>query len=264
MTAPPGHHRPWLLRAPSADAMARVFCFPYTGCGASMYQRWPATLAGVELCPIQLPARENRIREPHYGTFEALADAVATGLAAFLDRPFALFGHCAGALMAYQTAVCLAARGLPVPARLFVSSQPAPDTPVTTGFVAMTDDELRAELARLVTGTGGRPTADMLDLYLSVYRPDLAASRAFRSAAPVCPPTRLTVIGWTDSGVPASSLDGWSAYGDATREELPGDHYDFLAAPAGLLHLLTAWPDRPPTAPAPLPAKERKSPSWTR
>jgi hypothetical protein len=73
----------------------------------------------------------------------------------------------------------------------------------------------------------------------------------------------LTVIGWSDSGVPSTSLDGWSEYGDVTREELPGDHYAFLAAPADLLHVLTAWPDRPAIPETTMTANGRTSPSWT-
>jgi surfactin synthase thioesterase subunit len=217
-----------------------------------MYLRWPAVVAGVAICPIQLPGRENRIGEPHFGGFDALAEAAGAGLAPFLDRPFAFFGHCAGALMAYQTTVRLASLGLMMPTRLFVSSQSSPQMPTASGFVTMNENELRAELARLFTDMGGRPTADMLDLCLSVYRLDLAAARAFRSTLPVPPPTGLTVISWADSGVSEGSLDGWSDYGDVIREDLPGDHYRFLAAPADLLHVLTAWPgspDRPLSSP---------------
>ena len=34
----------------------------------------------MEICLIQLPGRENRVREPHYGTYEELAVQLAESL----------------------------------------------------------------------------------------------------------------------------------------------------------------------------------------
>lgn len=185
---------------------------------------------------MQLPARENRISEPHFGTLEALANAACAGLSPFLDRPYALFGHCAGALQAYEVAIRLADRRS-APGRIFLSSQPPPDGAAgPSGFTAMSEPELRAELSRLLTGIGATPTEEMLDLYLSVYRPDLEAVRLYRHARPT--ETPVTVIGWIDSGVPAERLARWAAYGDVTFESLPGGHYDFLGAPPALQNLL--------------------------
>jgi hypothetical protein len=53
----------WFLREPSAESGARLFCLPYSGCGASMYRRWPRFLGDIEVCPVQFPGRENRFRE---------------------------------------------------------------------------------------------------------------------------------------------------------------------------------------------------------
>lgn len=250
-------HRPWLLRAPSGAAAGRLFCFPYSGCGASMYRRWPVHVRGVEVCPVQLPARENRIREPHYGTFEALAEAVAAGIEPFLDRPYALFGHCAGGLLAYEVALRLSG-GRP-PDRLFISSQPAPGEPAAAGFLVMTEADLRAELVRLIEGMGGRPTVDMLDLTMSVYRPDLAAARAYRPRRGRSPRTPVTVLDWTSSGVARAGLAAWTSYAAAAVEELPGGHYDFLSAPAALLRVLTDWLS-PAAGPQP---STRRDPQWT-
>lgn len=231
-----GAHRPWLLRAPTDEARELLFCLPYSGCGASMFGRWPRRVGFAEVCPIQLPGRENRITEPHFGSVEALADGLCAGLAPFLDRPYALFGHCAGALQAYEFTVRLADRGLPAPSRIFLSSQTPPDGAAEpSGFTAMSDAELRAELRRLLAAIRAVPTEELLDLYLSVFRPDLVAVRGYRQTRPV--PVPITVIHWAESGLAPGLLAGWAAYGDVTFESLPGGHYDFLGAPAGLLDL---------------------------
>jgi surfactin synthase thioesterase subunit len=174
--------------------------------------------------------------EPHFGTLEALADAACEGLSPFLGRPYALFGHCAGALQAYELGIRLAERRCPSPSRIFLSSQPPPDGAAEpSGFTAMSETELLAELSRLLTSMGAKPTGEMLDVYMSVFQPDLAAVRRYRQARPIGTP--LTVIDWTESGVPAERLAGWMAYGDVTFESLPGGHYDFLGAPPALQDL---------------------------
>lgn len=245
---PPSSHRPWLLRAPTADAAALLFCFPYSGCGASMFRRWPRTVGPAEACPIQLPGRENRIAEPHFGSLPALAEAACTGLAPFLDRPYAFFGHCAGALQAYEVTLRLADRGLPQPTRIFLSSQPPPDgTAAPSRFSVMSGPELHTELRRLLAALGARPTDEMVELYLSVYRPDLVAVSGYRQVRQV--PTPITVISWADSGLPPDQLAGWASYGDASFVNLPGGHYDFLGAPPVLLNLFQQWARSAATGP---------------
>jgi len=108
---------PWFLTSLSSEATARLFCFPYSGCGASMYRAWPRWVGSVEIVPLQLPGRENRMREPHYGTYEKLASALVADIGPYLDRPYALFGHCGGALPAAEPRcnlrrrVCLSRNG---------------------------------------------------------------------------------------------------------------------------------------------------------
>ncbi|MFG2926714.1 thioesterase II family protein [Streptomyces sp. NPDC048305] len=76
----------------------RIFCLPFSGSGASAFSAWPAAIDDAEICPVQFPSRANRLGHPHYGTYENLAVGLAEALEPLLDRPFALFGHCAGAL----------------------------------------------------------------------------------------------------------------------------------------------------------------------
>ncbi|WP_372352894.1 thioesterase domain-containing protein [Streptomyces sp. KL116D] len=59
------------------------------------------------------PAARTGSATPHYGTYEQLADDLVEALAPHLDRPFAFFAHCAGALPAYETVLRLAGLGLP-------------------------------------------------------------------------------------------------------------------------------------------------------
>jgi surfactin synthase thioesterase subunit len=227
----------WLLRRPNDDAAARIFCFPYPGAGASMFADWPHRVGPAELCRLQPPGRENRLRESHYGTYENLAEDVAEALAPYLDRPFAFFGHCGGALPGFATTLRLAELGLPTPAVLFVSALVAPHDGPHGRLLAMDDEQLAVELAELTRALGGTVEPDAIELGLSVLRADLDAHKRYHLAEPVRLPGAVTVFSWADDvDVRPELLTGWREYSDQVRHVvLPGHHYSVLPGPPALL-----------------------------
>ena len=226
----------WLTRTPSPDSSARLFCIPYSGCGASMYRNWPVSVGGLEICPVQLPGRENRMREKTFTSYESLADELADGLLPYLDRPYGFFGHCSSALAAYEAVVRLEQRGQCAPERLFVSSQVAPHQGPYGRFLELTTVQLRQEIHRMMEGLGATPVPGLVDLTLEILQSDIQVNRDYRVAEPVALPCPVTVIGWDqDVEVPAELMAGWSAYGTAVTELLHGEHYGFMEAPLELL-----------------------------
>ena len=234
---------PWFVRPQSTDAPARLFCFPYSGTGASAFSAWPAAIGELEVCPVQFPGRENRLAEPHYGTYENLADALVEALVPRLDRPFAFFGHCAGALPMFEAAVRLAEQGLPQPERLFVSGQAAPHDDVPDRMLSMSEAELRAELESVVRSRGIRPRPDMIDVGMAVLLRDLAAARAYRRPEPVAVHCPVVVLHWReDPEVSPDQLDGWRQYSDSVDVHVvDGGHHDFMNASDELQKLLAHW-----------------------
>ncbi|WP_345113907.1 thioesterase II family protein [Streptomyces drozdowiczii] len=227
----------WLLHRPSATAPCRLFCFPYSGVGASMYARWPSNVGSAEVCPVQPPGRENRLSEPHFGTFENYAEQAISQLQPYLDRPFAFFGHCSSALAAFATASQLERAGLPTPSRLFVSSQVAPHEPPYGRFLSMGDGELAREVTTLAKSMGSQLTPELLDLGLSVMKADIRAHKAYQLPAPVSLAGGVTAIGWdSDDEVRPELMAGWRAYGDDVRFiTVRGTHHTFLNAPLALM-----------------------------
>ncbi|MET3436053.1 surfactin synthase thioesterase subunit [Sphingomonas sp. 1185] len=196
----------------------------------------------TEICLIQPPARERRIRDPHYGTYEELAKQVIENLLPYFDRPFGFFGHCGGALPGFATALELHRRGLPTPTCLFISSQVAPHDGPFGRYLHLDDDELREELCGFVRRLGGEPNAELIEVGLTTLKLDLEANRQYVFAGPVRLPGLLRTISWIeDVEILHNQMTGWPLYADTGRFHstvLPGDHHEFLKAPAALLDAL--------------------------
>src|SRR3954465_4345628 len=89
--------------APDPGARVRIFCFPYAGGGAAAFLPWRPLFArhGIDFCCVQLPGRETRFGDPLVSSMPDLVRAICNGLNAHLGRPFSLFGHSMGAIIAY-------------------------------------------------------------------------------------------------------------------------------------------------------------------
>lgn len=252
---------PWLLRRPDPLRGARLFLLPYSGCGASMYHRWPRAVEELEVCPVQLPGRENRVREAIPDTYQELAAALVDGLTSYLDRPFVLFGHCGSALLAFEVAARLTVAGGPLPTAVIVSSQVAPSDGPAGRYLSMTDDELAEEMAMLIRSGGGDPLPAIVALGLRTLRADVEMNKRYRPATVVRVPSPVTAIGWdTDVEVPADTMAGWSRHAATAFHRLPGGHHRFLDAPPELTDvILRAHRDGVWDAPASTPQSAPRS-----
>jgi surfactin synthase thioesterase subunit len=234
---------PWFLSEPDPDVPIRIFLFPYSGCGASMFKQWPTRRPSphgdIDFIPLQFPFRENRTREPHYETYEALADELVPGIRDYLDRPYAFFGHCGGVLPAFEAAVRVAELGYRPPACFVASSQVVPHHGPHGRFLRLSTEELDAEIRMLLgrmTGNANFPE-EIIDIVRDVLVADVDANKKYSKPAPITVAPTLLSVGWEqDVEVPHQVMPDWADCADDTEVVLlQGDHYSFLEAPSPLI-----------------------------
>ncbi|MFD2762817.1 thioesterase II family protein [Micromonospora eburnea] len=234
--------RRWLAgRELSPEADFRLFCLPYAGGGAAVYRAWQeAAPAGVQVLALEPPGRGTRLREAPFRRVAPLIRSLADALTDALDRPYALFGHSMGGLLAFELARALRRRPVRQPAHVFVSAAASPGTAPTRPLLhCATDDEIRRRLAEL----GGTPpglldNVELMELMLPVLRADFAVLETYeyRSEAPLSVP--LTVLGGrADRIVPPKALGGWQRHTSAGSRLclFPGDHFFLHGATADLM-----------------------------
>lgn len=222
----------WLLHRSNPNARLRLFCLPYAGGGASIYRAWQSSFpAEIEVCSVQLPGRENRLMEPPFKAMEPLVAALAQALAGGLDRPFALFGHSMGGLIAYELAKLLRRGNGTAPLHLFISACHAPEIPDAKRWHDLGEQELMAEM-RKVPGFPAEVLehAELMQLVLPVIRADAAITETYvyRPAEPLDVPLTL-FASETDELIPRDSVDPWRNHTRAAFElNLVEGHHLFI------------------------------------
>lgn len=119
----------WIIKNQlNNDVRLRLFCLHYLGGGASAFRQWSDNFPPeIEICPIQLPGRENRINEQPFEDIESLVEKLTQILYPYLDKPFAFYGHSMGALVSFELARQLRRQHGLIPVHLFAAAYYAPD-----------------------------------------------------------------------------------------------------------------------------------------
>jgi medium-chain acyl-[acyl-carrier-protein] hydrolase len=236
---------PYLPQPPAEGGLA-LFCFPWSGAGASAFSGWRADArqGHVAVSGIQLPGRERRIAEPPPATLDELLEELTPALAAHCGRPFALYGHSAGALFAYAAGAALERLGL-LPTRLIVSGSRPPHRPLEHPPMHLLPEE---RLLEVVVEFGATPPAlvahpEIRTLILPALRADLRLAETYRVEEPrqlSCPVTAIAAH--RDETVAVETMALWrdTTSGDFDLVTIPGGHFAALEPANGMPPLVAA------------------------
>ncbi|MGW4325245.1 thioesterase domain-containing protein [Nocardia sp. NPDC004573] len=219
----------------------RLFCWPFAGGKAAAYTPWRRSLPDwVELCVIELPARQRHLAQTPIRRFTDLVDVALARVLPLTDLPFAFFGHSLGALTAYEVA-----RRLPegiAPRALLLGGAVAPHLPRPGRLSQLPDHEFAAAVGHY----GGIPpevreTPEVMALFLPALRSDFEIFDDYRfapAAAPTCPAHLFG--GRDDRQVAVTQLEAWRDVlpGLRSTELLPGGHFFLVEQRAALLDSL--------------------------
>lgn len=226
--------------SPNPAAHLRLFCLPFAGGGASTFRTWGSALPQVvEVCPVQLPGRENRLREPPYTEIRALTERLASQILPYAQKPFALFGHSMGALLAFELTRTLRRQDGPMPLFLFLSAHRAAHLPLRRPPLHELPDPEFIQAVRCLGGTpeGVFEHKELLEVTLPALRADftLCDRYGFVPEAPLSCPLIL-YAGRQDTEVLPQEVEAWSEHTTQTARLriFPGDHF-FLRSDRDLL-----------------------------
>lgn len=228
----------WLVGDPPAVGdRPRVFCLPHAGGGIAGFVPWRRAATHVDIQPVRLPGREGRISELPLRRMDEVVRRLLTGLRPYASRPFALFGHSMGALIAFELAYAMEQDGLPI-AAVFVSGRTSPSLPeVRTNLHELPSDKL-IEILNEISATPKSVLEDpeIMAVVLPVIRADFSvvASYAYEPGRTIASPL-IAYYGEADGWGDRLRVAKWEGLtrGPFRCRGFDGDH--FFPYQAGLV-----------------------------
>ena len=222
----------WLAyREVNPRARLRMFCFPYAGGGASIYRGWAASLpADLEVCPVQLPGRESRLRDQPFVRADEMVPLIADALRPYFDLPFVFFGHSMGAMIGFELARELRRRGQALPLHLFVSGRRSPHLPAREEPIHdLPEPEFLLKLREL----NGTPEEvlqheELMRLLIPLLRADFAVNETYNYTEEEPFDFGISAFGGLgDEEVTREDVEAWRPHtrGRFRMRMLPGDHF---------------------------------------
>ncbi|WP_192827136.1 thioesterase II family protein [Actinopolyspora erythraea] len=233
----------WLrsLHKPSGSTN-RLIYLPYAGGGAGVYSRWvPFLPDALELLAVQYPGREDRLEENPPDSIRSIARRVAVALQWFNDKPYSIFGHSMGSVVAYETCRFAEMLGVAGPEELVVAAGEPPDRLAVGDLSGASVGRAMTSSAGTDThgehGAVGSPTANLehdLELLADYAGLDVTSTSV-----------RVPIVVLTYEDDPDIDTDAVRSWSSRTERNcrytvLPGDHFSCFTDPGRTICEITS------------------------
>lgn len=206
-----------------------LFCLPFAGGGASAYNQWVKKAQDMfNVCPIQLPGREDRIMEKPYETMNVMLDDLEQAIINVLKGPYALWGHSMGGKIGYELEKRMEKRGYTAKCFL-VSGSRVPYIQETNPISHLSNSDFKEKLARF-EGTPKEilDNQELLDFFLPMLRADFSIDETYYSSLVIqlqCP--IIAFCGEDDREVSVEEMKAWEEYTENSFDYcvFPGGHF---------------------------------------
>ncbi|WP_135456190.1 alpha/beta fold hydrolase [Mycobacterium sp. DL99] len=222
--------KPWVKRYPGSQSSTATLIFPHAGGAAVAYRGFGMALAaaGSDAYVMQYPQRGDRLSHPAAPTVGDLAKDLFDAADWAGIGSIRLFGHCMGAVVAFEFARIAERNGVAIDA-LWVSASEAPSAVAAAPALPMAESEILAEMVDL----GGTDEAlladeDFVELLLMAVRADYAAFNRYSCEADVTIAADIYALGGDrDHRISEDMLRRWESHtgGAFTCSMFDGGHF---------------------------------------
>ncbi len=131
------------------EANINLICFPYAGGSATYFAPLKSKIdKRINVCPVLYPGREMNKDIENFATIEELAENFVKSSPNLFTKPFVLFGHCLGAIVAFETATFVNKLYGKKAELLIVSSAQAPEQKLVESNFNYTVEDLTKHLIK--------------------------------------------------------------------------------------------------------------------
>ncbi len=221
---------PWVKRFTGNAPRGSVVIFPHAGGAAAAYRTLGKALSanGTDAYIVQYPQRADRRDDPPARSIGALALELFEAGDWAAAAPLSLFGHCMGAVVAFEFARIAESRGVPVRA-LWASAGQAPSSVNASGPLPTTDGGVLADMVDL----GGTDPAllddeEFAELLVKAVQADYRALNAYLCGPDVRIAADIHAVGGTrDHRITRDMLSAWETHtsGRFSLSAFEGGHF---------------------------------------
>ena len=208
-----------------------LICFPYAGGSKYSYRSFEAVIPrGINLIPLELPGRGDRVNERLLIDINAMVEDLLGQMNRYTNKPYILYGHSMGGILAYLVAKRISNDNIHLPECLVITGCEGPSVKndAQKARSLLPSVEFFEELKTL----GGIPDEILKDegireFFEPILRADLKAIEGFKYRKSIRLNVPICIIFGVEEDISLEEASSWVDESNSRVEifQFPGDHF---------------------------------------